>query len=194
MAHGTVGISWLLPFSLFASRIESELMMNGYSGLGLFFCVGAVGGLIGAKLRLPGGILIGAMLSVIVCKIFMESDWAMPERVNFFTQVLIGVMVASTFQPAMLKTLKLIALPVILSSLMLMCAGGLLAVLISSLNLLDSTTAYIATSPGAMTALIPLSMEGSGNALIVTCFHFFRLLFIVLTAPWVLKALSFFAR
>ncbi len=164
--------------------------MNAYSGFGLYFCIGAAGGLIGAKLKIPGGILIGAMLSVIICKLFMQSEWEMPGGLNFITQVLVGVMVASTFHPAMLKTLKLIALPVILSSLMLICAGGLIAILLSHLNLLDSATAYIATSPGAMTALIPMSMEGSANPLVVTCFHFFRLLFILFTAPWILKALS----
>ncbi|MGO9534666.1 MAG: AbrB family transcriptional regulator [Syntrophobacteraceae bacterium] len=168
--------------------------MNAYLGFGLYFCVGVIGGLIGAKLNIPAGILSGAMLSVIICKLFMQSEWEMPDGLNFVTQVLVGVMVASTFHPAMLKTLKVIALPVVLSSLMLICAGGLIALLLSRLNLLDSATAYIATSPGAMTALIPMSMEGSGNPLIVTCFHFFRLLFILFTAPWILKALSSFAR
>jgi uncharacterized protein len=137
--------------------------MNAYLGFGLYFCVGVIGGLIGAKLKIPAGILIGAMLSVIICKLFMQSDWEMPGGLNFVTQVLI-------------------------------CAGGLIALLLSRLNLLDSATAYIATSPGAMTALIPMSMEGSGNPLIVTCFHFFRLLLILFTAPWILKALSSFTR
>ncbi len=176
------------------TEVERESKMNAYLGFGLYFCVGVIGGLIGTKLKIPAGILIGAMLSVIICKLFMQSDWEMPGGLNFVTQVLVGVMVASTFHPAMLKTLKLIALPVVLSSLMLICAGGLIAVLLSRLNLLDSATAYIATSPGAMTALIPMSMEGSGNPLIVTCFHFFRLLFILFTAPWILKALSSFTR
>jgi hypothetical protein len=164
--------------------------MNVYSGFGLYLCAGVIGGLLGAKLKIPAGVLTGAMISVIICKLLVQTQWEMPEGFNFITQVLVGIMVASTFHPAMLKTLKLIALPVILSSFMLVCAGGLLAVLISRLNLLDPATAYIATSPGAMTALIPLSMEGSGNPLIVTCFHFFRLLFILFTAPWILKALS----
>jgi hypothetical protein len=166
--------------------------MNTYVGFGIYLIVGAIGGLIGAKTKMPAGILTGAMLSVIVCKLFMQSQWEMPEGFNFITQTLVGVMVASTFHPAMLKTLKLIALPVILSSLMLVCAGGLLAIIISHLNLLDPVTAYIATSPGAMTALIPMSIEGTANPVIVTCFHFFRLLFILFTAPWILRALSSF--
>jgi len=166
--------------------------MNTYFGFCLYLCIGVVGGLIGAKLKIPAGALTGAMLSIIICKLFMETQWEIPDGANFIIQVLVGVMVASTFHPEMLKTLKLIALPVILSSFMLVCAGGLLAILIARLNLLDPATAYIATSPGAMTSLIPLSMEGGGNPLIVTCFHFFRLLFILFTAPWILKALSSF--
>jgi membrane AbrB-like protein len=168
--------------------------MNAYSGFGLYFCIGAIGGLVGSKLKLPGGIIIGSMLSVIICKLIKDSQWEMPGSIGFMTQVLVGVLVASTFQPAMLRELKAIALPVILSSLMLISAGGLLAIVISRLHLLDPATAYIATSPGAMTALIPLSMDGNGNPLIVTCFHFFRLLFILFTAPWILKTLSHFTR
>ncbi len=165
--------------------------MNAYFGFGLYLCVGALGGFLGAKLKIPAGTLTGAMTSVIILKLLMQSQWEMPDGANFATQVLVGVMVASTFHPAMLKTLKVIALPVAFSSLILVCAGGLVAVLISRLNLLDPATAYIATSPGAMTSLIPLSMEGNGNPLIVTCFHFFRLMFILFTAPWIIRALSY---
>jgi hypothetical protein len=168
--------------------------MNTYSGFGLYIIVGAIGGLIGAKLKIPAGVLIGSMLSVIFFKLFMQSQWEMPEGFNFITQVLVGVMVASTFHPDMVKALEAIALPVILSSLVLMCAGGILAFVISRFHLLDPVTAYIATSPGAMTAMIPMSIEGSANSVTVTCFHFFRLLFILITAPWILKALSSITR
>lgn len=165
-------------------------MMNQYLGFGLYLGIGTIGGLLGARIKIPGGVLTGAMISVIVCKLFMQTQWEMPKGFNFITQVLVGVMVASTFHPDMLKTLKSIAIPVIISSIMLVGAGCLLAIVIYRLNLLDAATAYIATSPGAMTSLIPLSVEGSANPVIVTCFHFFRLLFILLTAPWILKALS----
>lgn len=164
--------------------------MNEYAGYGLYLCIGTIGGMVGAKIKIPGGVLTGAMVSVMVCKWFMQTQWEMPKEFNFITQVLVGVMVASTFHPDMIKTLKSIAIPVVISSIMLVGAGCLLAVIIRHLGLLDAATAYIATSPGAMTSLIPLSVEGSANPVIVTCFHFFRLLFILLTAPWILKALS----
>ena len=164
--------------------------MNDYLGFGVYICVGMIGGLIGAKLKIPGGVLTSAMLGVMVCKLFMRVQWEMPKGINFITQVLVGVMVASAFHPDMLKTLRSIAVPVIISSIMLVGAGCILAIIIYRLNLLDAATAYMATSPGAMTSLIPLSIEGSANPVVVTCFHFFRLLFILFTAPWILKALS----
>lgn len=164
--------------------------MNEYLGFGTYILVGMVGGLIGAKLKIPAGILFGAMVSVIVYKLFVETQWKMPYGFNFVTQVFVGVMIASTFHPAMIKVLKQVALPIVLSSMLLIVAGCLIAALIVGLKLMDPTTAYIATSPGAMTALVPLSIEGNGNPLIVSCFHFFRLLFILFTAPWILKMIA----
>jgi len=164
-------------------------MMN-YSGVGLYLAVGAIGGSIGIKLKIPAGVLIGAMAGVIVCKLFMHVQWEMPKSFGFVVQVLLGVMVASTFHPDMLKTLKSVAIPVVVSSIVLIGVGGILSVIFYRLNLLGASTAYIATSPGAMSALVAMSLEGNANSVVVTCFHFFRLVFILLTAPWIFKALS----
>ena len=64
-------------------------MMN-YSGVGLYLAVGAIGGLIGIKLKIPAGVLIGAMAGVIVCKLFMHVQWEMPKSFGFVVQVLLG--------------------------------------------------------------------------------------------------------
>jgi uncharacterized protein len=164
--------------------------MTDYSGVGLYLVVGAIGGLIGAKLKIPAGVMIGAMAGVIVCKFFMRAQWEIPKSFGFVVQVLLGVMVASTFHPDMLKTLKSVAIPVVVSSVVLIGVGGILSVVFYRLNLLGASTAYIATSPGAMSVLIAMSLEGNANPLLVTCFHFFRLVFILLAAPWIFKALS----
>jgi membrane AbrB-like protein len=164
--------------------------MTAYSGVGLYLVVGAIGGLIGVKLRIPAGIMIGAMAGVIICKLLMHAQLEMPKSFGFVVQVLLGVMVASTFHPDMLKTLKSIAIPVVVSSVVLIGVGGILSLIFYRLNLLGASTAYMATSPGAMSALIAMSLEGNANAVLVTCFHFARLVFILLTAPWIFKVLS----
>ena len=164
--------------------------MTDYSGVGLYLVVGIIGGLIGVKLKIPAGVMIGAMAGVIVCKLLMRAQWEMPKSFGFIVQVLLGVMVASTFHPDMLKTLKSVAIPVVVSSVVLIGAGAILSVIFYRLNLLGASTVYMATSPGAMSALIAMSLEGNANAVLVTCFHFSRLVLILLTAPWIFKALS----
>jgi uncharacterized protein len=164
--------------------------MTDSFGFVLYLVAGTVGGWLGAKLKVPAGVMIGAMAFVILCKVLLRSQWEMPRGFTFAIQVLLGVMVASAFHPDMLKTLKAVAIPVVVSSVVLIGTGGILSVIFYRLHLLEATTAYMATSPGAMSVLVALSLEGHSNPVLVTCFHFFRLVFILLTAPWIFKALS----
>ena len=164
--------------------------MTNFWGVGLYLLVGALCGWIGDKLKVPAGAMIGAMAGVILCKFLIHDEVAMPRSFGFVVQAALGVLVASTFHPDMLKTLKSLAIPVVVSSLVLIGTGGILAIVFYRLNLLGASTAYIATSPGAMSALIAMSLDGSASPVLVTCFHFFRLVFILLTAPWIFKILS----
>ncbi len=56
---------------------------------------------------------------------------------------------------------------------------------------MDGTTAYLSTSPGAMSALISLAVESAGHPTVVMAFHFFRVVFIILTAPLIFQLLRF---
>jgi uncharacterized membrane protein AbrB (regulator of aidB expression) len=51
-------------------------------------------------------------------------------------------------------------------------------------------TAYIGTSPGAMSALIVLALDSGAQPMLVVCFHFVRVVLILLTAPLIFKWLS----
>ena len=73
----------------------------------------------------------------------------------------------------------------------------LLAALMSSpgrtftrLELLDMGTAYLGTSPGALSALVVLAFDSQAQPMLVVCFHFFRVVFIILTAPLIFKWIS----
>jgi uncharacterized membrane protein AbrB (regulator of aidB expression) len=74
-------------------------------------------------------------------------------------------------------------IPVIVSTLVLVGTGLLLALIFKKLGMLDMVTGYIGTSPGAMSAMIPLAVETEINPVLVVCFHFFRVVFVLLTAP-----------
>ncbi len=161
--------------------------MQACIGLAFYVCFGVVGGLLGSRLRFPGSVLIGAMLSVIIAKQALKVTWELPKEYGFILYVLVGITVGASFKSEMLHLLPKIAIPVALSTFTLVGMGLLLAVIFAKLGILDRSTAYIATSPGAMSTLIALALDSEATTLIVICFHFFRLLFIILTAPFILK-------
>lgn len=46
------------------------------------------------------------------------------------------------------------------------------------------------TSPGAMSVLVSLSLEGNAEVMLIVYFHFFRVVFVMLTAPLIFKWIS----
>jgi membrane AbrB-like protein len=164
--------------------MSSSLGLFAYLGLGL------VGGALGAKLKIPAGALIGAMLTIIVFKMTMKMHWEIPKGFTFALQVFLGIMVGATFQPELLHVMKKIALPVIISCVVLVGVGILMAAVFAKLGLLDFGTAYLGTSPGAMSALIVMALDSGAQPMLVVCFHFFRVVFVILTAPLIFKWIS----
>ena len=95
-----------------------------------------------------------------------------------------------TYQWVKLQAMKKIALPVIISCVVLVGTGVIMAIVFTRLGLVDIGTAYLGTSPGAMSALIVLALESQAQPMLVVCFHFIRVVFVILTAPLVFKLIS----
>ncbi len=157
--------------------------------LPIFLAVGTLGGYFGTKLKIPAGALIGSLLAVICFKLISRVDWNVPKTFMFVLQVFLGIMVGASFQPGMLKVMGRMAFPVITSTLLLVGTGLLLSMVFTRMGLLDMGTAYLATSPGAMSALLVVALDSGKDAAVITCFHFFRVVFIILTMPLIYKYL-----
>ena len=163
--------------------------MNHLFSLPTFLAVGAFGGYLGTKLKIPAGALIGSLLAVICFKLISRVDWNVPKTFTFVLQVFLGIMVGASFQPGMLKVMGRVFFPVITSTLLLVGTGLLLSMVFTRMGLLDMGTAYLATSPGAMSALLVVALDSGKDAAVITCFHFFRVVFIILTMPLIYKYL-----
>jgi len=161
--------------------------MNHFVSLPVFLIVGTLGGFLGSKLKAPAGPLMGALVAVICFKLIARVDWTTPKMFTFVLQVFLGVMVGASFQPDMLKVMGKVIIPVITSTLFLVGTGLALSIIFAKMEFLDIGTAYLGTSPGAMSALIVLALDSDANATLVTCFHFFRVVFIILTTPFVFR-------
>ena len=164
--------------------------MSSSLGLLTYLGLGFVGGALGAKLKIPAGALMGAMLTIIVFKMTMKMHWEIPTGFTFALQDFLCIMVGATFQPELFHVMKKIALPVIISCVVLVGAGILMAVIFAKLGLLDIGTAYLGTSPGAMSALIVMALDSGAQPMLVVCFHFVRVVLVILTAPLIFKWIS----
>lgn len=164
--------------------------MSEVFNLVICLIVGCIGGLVGSQLKIPAGTLTGSIVFVILFKLLTQHSWAVPRNYNFVCQILLGVLIASTFTPGMFKELGPLVFPVALSAFILMTTGLLLTFLFVRIGWLDFPTAYLGTNPGAMSAIIPLAADASIDPTTIFCFHFFRILLIALTAPFFFKILS----
>ena len=164
--------------------------MTTSPGLLIYLGLGLVGGALGAKLKIPAGALIGAMLIIILFKMTMKMHWEIPKGFSFALQVFLGIMVGATFQPELLNVMKRIALPVFISCVVLVGAGALMAIIFNRIGFVDFGTAYLGTSPGAMSALIAMALDSGAQPMLVVCFHFVRVVFVILTAPFIFKWIS----
>jgi uncharacterized membrane protein AbrB (regulator of aidB expression) len=77
-----------------------------------------------------------------------------------------------------------------ISCVVLLGSGVILAIVFTRLGLVDIGTAYLGTSPGAMSILTVLAFDSQAQPMLVVCFHFIRVVFVILTAPLIFKLLS----
>ena len=159
--------------------------MNPIMVVVAYLALGTVGGLLGSRLKLPGGIMLGAMLAVLLFKIFAEKPWPIPKSYGLVVQILLGVMVGASYTSDIGRMFSRIILPIVASTLVLLAAGLLVCMVLVKVGILDIQTAYLSTSPGAMSVLVSLAVESQANPPVVLAFHFFRVVFIIVTAPLV---------
>lgn len=166
--------------------------MENVTNLMLYLGVGFLGGMAGLQVRLPGSVIIGSMLAVILVKVLTQSTWTAHGHFNVAIQILVGVIVGTRYSPALGKMLVKVLLPVMCSTLALVSAGLIVSIVLVKMNVLNIPTAYLSTSPGAFTALLTLSLDSRADSGIVAAFHFFRVAFILITAPVVFKGMQYF--
>jgi uncharacterized membrane protein AbrB (regulator of aidB expression) len=97
--------------------------MKQLISLGVYLALGSVGGLLGSRLKITGGTILGAMLAVIIYRVWADKPWPLPKEYSLVVQILIGVMAGSSYTPEIGRLLLKIAFPIIVSTLVLVVAG-----------------------------------------------------------------------
>ena len=134
----------------------------------LLLC-GAAGGFIFEWFGLPGGAMTGACI-----------------------YAGLGVLVGNMYRPEMLLAVRDTWPVLVISTLLVLVAGMLIAIFVVKFGNLDVTSAYLATSPGGLNVVVGLAADMGPNAPIVLAYQMVRLYTIILTVPLAARILHKF--
>ena len=164
------------------------------NSLPLLFGAGFAGALLFTLLKLPGGPLTGAMISVVAFTVLSgQSPAETPGWLTFVTYTCVGVMIGSMYKPGMLQAIGATWPTLVLSTVLILLAGCVCAWLVARSGALSIGSAYLATSPGGFNAIMGFSLTNE-EAPIVMIYHLVRIYAVILLAPYMGRLLGLFLK
>jgi membrane AbrB-like protein len=138
------------------------------------------GGVLAERLRLPGGLLLGAMVGSAAVTLGSGVELVTPFPAAAVLFVAVGVMIGTLVTRDRLHRLAPMAWPAVASAAVLIVAGVLVAWLLQWTGLAPPA-AVLATSPGALVVLIAAAAEYGRGETEVALFHVIRIVVVVAT-------------
>jgi membrane AbrB-like protein len=164
------------------------------NSLPFLFGIGFVGALLFTLLKLPGGALTGAMISVAACTVLSgQSPPETPDWLSFVVYTCVGVMIGIMYKPGMLQAIGAGWPTLVLSTGVILLAGCVCAWMVARSGVLSIGSAYLATSPGGFNAIMGFSLANE-EAPIVIVYHLVRIYTVMLLAPYIGRLLGVFLK
>jgi len=164
------------------------------NSLPLLFAIGFAGALLFTLLKIPGGAMTGAMISVVLYILISGHvpDKA-PNWLTFIVYTCVGVLIGGMYKPGMFQAVRETWPTLALSTAAILLAGCICAWMVTRSGVLSINSAYLATSPGGFSAIMGLSLTNE-EAPIVMVYHLVRLYAVVLLAPYIGRLMGLFLK
>ncbi len=145
-----------------------------------------IGGLIGIKLRIPAGALVGAMVLVAIYNIF-NGKADIPANFRLVAQVIVGGLIGLNFTKESVYGLRDLIGPALVLAVGLVVSCVMLGFLISKLTGVDLITAMFSCAPGGIADMTLISEAYGANISKVALLHFVRLITVITILPLIIK-------
>ena len=153
--------------------------------------VGATGGIIGMKLKLPAGALFGAMVSTAIYNLLSNKGYV-PPQANTILQIVLGATIGLNFTMGTLKGLGSIFFSALVMVVGLLAFSLILGWLIHRFTGMDLITALFSASPGGLSNIVLISDAYGAQAHVVALLHTLRMISVVVFMPLIVKFISRF--
>lgn len=159
-------------------------------GLAMTLALGAGLAYAGLRLRLPGGSFLLPMILGLVLVQGLGVPLVLPPWLLALTYAGIGWAIGLRFTPAILAHAARVFPRVFASILALIAICGAAAWVLVQVAGVDPLTAYLATSPGGADSVAIISASTAVDVPFVMAMQMSRFLVVLLTGPWLARALS----
>jgi membrane AbrB-like protein len=163
---------------------------HGSLALDLVYVVAAAGGgLVLARIvRFSTATLLAPLLiAAVIASAGWLGDVAVPDPVQWIGYALIGVQVGLRFTRRSLASITRMLPVVTLLIVAMLGLSALMGAALAWLTPIDGLTAYLATTPGGLFAVLAIAADSGSDVTYVMAVQLFRLLVILLTMPLIAR-------
>lgn len=152
----------------------------------VFLYVGIIaGGVVGYKLKIPSGALVGGLLGGVFIKGFMGMEAQHMKFLSFLSQLFVAFVIVAQADMATVRQIPRFIPIAIVYSLVILLFSILLAFCISKLSGIDIMTAVFSTAPGGLSGLGLAAVESGANAPVALLFHVIRISVVLISIPFI---------
>ena len=151
--------------------------------------IGSLAGFIFYKLKVPGGMMVGAVVGVSIFNIFTDIAY-MPIEGRIVAQMIAGAYIGSGLEKSDLKRLKNIFKPTATIMIALLILNLVVGIIIYYISPMDLVTSFMWAIPGGMTDIPIISGEMGADSAKVTVMQFIRMIFGIGIFPSMISKVS----
>lgn len=144
--------------------------------------IGFVGAFIGKKLKIPAGILIGAIVSVAIINLTVGVA-PIPLSMRMMTQIITGAFIGAGLTNASIRRMRYLIKPASTIVISLLSINLFLGLTLYHFTSMDLCTALFATTPGGLSEMLIISEDMGANTPLVSVFQLSRMIITVCTFP-----------
>lgn len=142
----------------------------------------AVCGLVAEGLKMPGGLIFGAMVGAAAVTLWRGTTVSIPQSAQSASFMVIGAAIGTLINRDSVGALRSVLVPAVLSGALIIVAGVAIAYLLRGLGMAPPDD-ILATSPGALSAVSALAVDRSLGPVEVATFHLVRVVLVILSLP-----------
>jgi uncharacterized protein len=145
-------------------------------------------GLIAQRLRVPGGLILGAMVGAALVTLGTATELTLPKPLLDGAFIVIGAAIGVQLTRAAVRSLGPIVVPAVVAGVLIIIAGVAIAYLLRAAGLAPPGD-VLATSPGALSVMSAMAVEQNTGAVQVAMFHLVRVVMVILSLPLLVRLL-----